>query len=83
MTLHSLFCFDSFNCVFKLMQEVNSAFESVSLSIIHVLKRSKHLSGKDQYALIAEFDEWIVNMPPYEEIYALPDMTNKKFDLFS
>ncbi len=60
------------------MEQVNSAFESLSLSVVHVLKRSKHLKGKDLYALVAEFDEWIVNIPSYEDICALPDMTDKK-----
>ena len=49
------------------MQEVNSAMESLSLAVIHVLDRSKHLNGKDQYALINEFAEWIVDLPSYEE----------------
>jgi len=62
------------------MEQVNSAFESISLSVVHVLKRSKELQGKDLYALVSEFDEWIVNIPTYEDIYALPDMTNKKSD---
>ncbi len=65
------------------MEQVNSAYESLSLSIIHVLKRSKHLKGKDLYALVAEFDEWIVSMPSYEDIYALPDMTNKNSNFYS
>ncbi len=65
------------------MEQVNSAYESISLSILHVLKRSKGLQGKDLYALVSEFDEWIVNLPTYEDIYALPDMTNNKSDFLS
>ena len=57
------------------MQEVNSALESLSLAIIHVLDRSKQLKGKDQYALINEFAEWIVDLPSYEDVIAFPDMT--------
>ncbi len=64
------------------MEQINSAFESLSLSVVHVLKRSKCLKGKDHNALIAEFDEWIVGMPSYEDICALPDMTNKEFNFF-
>ena len=64
------------------MKKINSAYESLSLSVIHVLKQSKHLEGKDLYALIAEFDEWIVNIPSSEEIYALPDMTNTMLDFY-
>ncbi len=62
------------------MQEVNSAMESLSLAVIHVLDRSKHLKGKDQYALINEFAEWIVDLPSYEDVIAFPDMTVKKND---
>ena len=58
------------------MQEVNSALESLSLAVIHVLDRSKHLTGKDQYALINEFAEWIVDLPSYEDVIAFPDMTS-------
>ena len=57
------------------MQEVNSALESISLAVIHVLNRSKDLKGKDQYALINEFAEWIVDLPSYEDVMAFPDMT--------
>ncbi len=60
------------------MQEVNSALESLSLAVIHVLDRSKHLHGKDQYALINEFAEWIVDLPSYEDVVAFPDMTSDK-----
>ena len=59
------------------MQEINSAIESLSLAVIHVLDRSKHLKGKDQYALINEFAEWIVDLPSYEDVMALPDMTTR------
>ncbi len=62
------------------MQEVNSKFESLSLAIIHVLDRSKHLEGKDQYALINEFAEWIVDLPTEEEVIAFPDMTREEYD---
>ena len=62
------------------MQEVNSAMESLSLAVIHVLDRSKHLNGKDQYALINEFAEWIVDMPSYEDVIAFPDMTSEGFN---
>ncbi len=65
------------------MEQINSPFESISLSIVHVLKRSKHLKGKDLYALISEFDEWIVRTPSIDDIYALPDMTNNKSEFFS
>ncbi len=61
------------------MQEINSAMESLSLAVIHVLDRSKHLNGKDQYALINEFAEWIVDMPSYEDVIAFPDMTREDF----
>ena len=57
------------------MQEINSAMESLSLAVIHVLERSKQLKGKDQYALINEFAEWIVDLPSYEDVVAFPDMT--------
>ena len=60
------------------MQEVNSALESLSLAIIHVLDRSKKLKGKDQYALINEFAEWIVDLPSYEDVIAFPDMTDNR-----
>ena len=62
------------------MQEVNSALESLSLAVIHVLGRSKHLKGKDQYALINEFAEWIVDLPSYEDVVAFPDMTSDDYD---
>ena len=62
------------------MQEVNSALESLSLAVIHVLDRSKHLTGKDQYALINEFAEWIVDLPSYEDVIAFPDMTSKDYE---
>ncbi len=62
------------------MKEVNSAIESLSLAVIHVLNRSKYLDGKDQYALINEFAEWIVELPPYEEIISFPDITSKGFE---
>ena len=62
------------------MQEVNSALESLSLAIIHVLDRSKHLEGKDQYALINEFAEWIVDLPSYEDVIAFPDMTTNDYE---
>ena len=61
------------------MQEINSAMESLSLAVIHVLDRSKHLSGKDQYALINEFAEWIVDLPSYEDVIAFPDMTKEGY----
>ncbi|WP_269622709.1 hypothetical protein [Prochlorococcus marinus] len=60
------------------MQEVNSAIESLSLAMIHVLDRSKHVKGKDQYALINEFAEWIVDLPSYEDVLAFPDMTSEE-----
>ncbi len=59
------------------MHEVNSAIESLSLAVIHVLERSKHLKGKDQYALINEFAEWIVDLPSYEDVIAFPDLTKQ------
>ena len=62
------------------MQEVNSALESLSLAVIHVLDRSKHITGKDQYALINEFAEWIVDLPSYEDVIAFPDMTSKDYE---
>ena len=62
------------------MQEVNSALESLSLAVIHVLDRSKHLTGKDQYALINEFAEWIVDLPSYEDVIAFSDMTSKDYE---
>ncbi len=62
------------------MQEVNSALESLSLAVIHVLNRSKHLTGKDQYALINEFAEWIVDLPSYEDVLAFPDMTSNDYE---
>ena len=62
------------------MQEVNSALESLSLAVIHVLDRSKHLAGKDQYALINEFAEWIVDLPSYEDVIAFPDLTSKDYE---
>ena len=62
------------------MQEVNSALESLSLAVIHVLDRSKHLTGKDQYALINEFAEWIGDLPSYEDVIAFPDMTSKDYE---
>ena len=62
------------------MQEVNSALESLSLAVIHVLDRSKHLTGKDQYALINEFAEWIVDLPSYEDVIAFPDMTSQDYE---
>ena len=62
------------------MQEVNSALESLSLAVIHVLDRSKHLTGKDQYALINEFAEWIVDLPSYEDVIAFPDLTSKDYE---
>ena len=62
------------------MHEVNSALESLSLAVIHVLDRSKHLTGKDQYALINEFAEWIVDLPSYEDVIAFPDMTSKDYE---
>ena len=65
------------------MQQINSRYESLALSIIHVLIRSKDLKGKDQYALLSEFNEWIVKRPLYFDICTLPDMTSKKFDSFT
>ena len=62
------------------MQEVNSALESLSLAVIHVLDRSKHLKGKDQYALINEFAEWIVDLPSYEDVTAFPDITRDSYE---
>ena len=62
------------------MQEVNSALESLSLAVIHVLDRSKHLTGKDQYALINEFAEWIVDLPSYEDVIAFPDLTRNDYE---
>jgi len=62
------------------MQEVNSAIESLSLAVIHVLNRSKDLKGKDQYALINEFAEWIVDLPAYEDVMAFPDMTTHDYE---
>ncbi len=61
------------------MQEVNSGIESLSLAVIHVLNRSKDLKGKDQYALINEFAEWIVDLPACEDVMAFPDMTSKDY----
>ncbi len=62
------------------MQEINSSIESLSLAVIHVLNRSKNLKGKDQYALINEFAEWIVDLPAYEDIIAFPDMTTEDYE---
>ena len=62
------------------MQEVNSAIESLSLAVIHVLNRSKNLKGKDQYALINEFAEWIVDLPASEDVIAFPDMTTNDYE---
>ncbi len=64
------------------MKEVNSAIESISLAVIHVLNRSKDLEGKDQYAIINEFAEWIVDLPAYEDVMAFPDMTAHNKDSF-
>ena len=62
------------------MKEVNSAIESLSLAVIHVLNRSKSLKGKDQYALINEFAEWIVDLPSCEDVMAFPDMTTGDYE---
>ena len=62
------------------MHEVNSAIESLSLAVIHVLNRSKDLEGKDQYALINEFAEWIVDLPSYEDVISFPDMTTHDYE---
>ena len=63
----------------KIMQDVNSAMESLSLAVIHVLDRSKELQGKEQYALINEFAEWIVDLRSYEDIVFFPDMTIRDY----
>ncbi len=65
------------------MHQINSRHESLALSIVHVLKRSKKLKGKDQHALLSEFNEWIVRMPLYFDIHTLPDMTRKSFESLS
>ena len=65
------------------MEELNSATESLSLAVIHVLNRSKHLKGKDQYALINEFAEWIVDFPSSEDVIVFPDMTFQDYESHS
>ena len=64
------------------MKKINSAIESISLAVIHVLNRSKELKGKDQYAIINEFAEWIVDIPDHKDVTSFPDMTMEDYEQY-
>ena len=51
--------------------------EMLAVGTAHAISRSESLSGLDRLSILIEYREWICDDPIRDDIWTIPDMTEK------